>query len=63
MFSIFDTDGTGLITTENVQLAFQKLGQDLSLEEVQQIINEHDSSKDGQISFDEFKAIFLTKSA
>lgn len=52
-----------MITTENVQLAFQKLGQDLSLEEVQQIINEHDSSKDGQISFDEFKAIFLTKSA
>jgi calcium-dependent protein kinase len=61
VFSMFDTFGTGQITAEEMHFAFQKLGQQVPLTEVQALVQEHDSAKDGYISFDEFKDIFKKK--
>lgn len=58
VFNVFDTDHSGFITAENMRFAFQKLGQIVPNEVIQEIIRRHDQRKDGVISFEEFKQIF-----
>ena len=58
LFKTFDTDDTDYISLENLQEAFQRLGRNYSEEEINKIMLLHDSSKDGKLSFEEFKAIF-----
>ena len=62
MFAIFDTDQSGFITSENIKFAFQKLGQEIPRNVIQDLITKHDIKKDGVISFEEFKVIFLESS-
>ena len=59
LFVQFDTDSSGYITKENIITAMGKLGHQFSQEELNTIMAEHDSAKDGRISFNEFKCIFL----
>ena len=59
IFHQFDTDGSGFITKENIYYAMQKLGQNIEQDEIQEMIGKHDITKDGMLSFDEFKMIFL----
>ena len=58
LFKTFDTDNTDFISLENLQEAFQRLGRDYSEAEVREMLQLHDLTKDGRLSFDEFKAIF-----
>lgn len=58
LFKTFDTDDTDYISLENLLEAFQRLGRDYSEEEVKKMLQQHDLTKDGRLSFDEFKAIF-----
>lgn len=63
VFNQFDTDGSQKITEENIYLAMQKLGQEIPRQEVHEMIKKHDMTKDGMLSFDEFKSIFIDKNA
>ena len=58
VFSMFDIDGTNKITAQEMQYAFQKLGQNVPLSEIEALIKEHDQAKDGVIHFEEFKSMF-----
>ena len=42
-----------------MHLAFQKLGQNVPMEEVNKLIKIHDLEENGVINFEEFKDIFL----
>lgn len=61
IFHQFDTDGSGFITKDNIYYAMQKLGQEIDRNEIQSMIGMHDVTKDGMLSFEEFKMIFLEK--
>ena len=47
-----------MITAENIKFAMQKLGQNLSEEEVEEMIKKHDIKGNGSLDFEEFCAIF-----
>ena len=59
IFNQFDTDKTDKITADNIRVAFQKLGQEHSMEELREMIKKHDITGDNALSFEEFKAIFF----
>ena len=58
VFSMFDMEGNNKITPKEMHYAFQKLGQNVPMDEVQELIKAHDIKQDGVIGFDEFKMIF-----
>ena len=58
IFQQFDTDNSGKITHENIHYAMQKLGQQMTEQEIEEIIKQHDVAGDGVLSFEEFSAIF-----
>lgn len=59
IFNQFDTDGSGNITKENIITAMNKIGHEITQDELNNIMEEHDLQKDGVISYYEFKALFL----
>ena len=59
IFQQFDTDNSGFVTAENIKLAMQKLGKQMSLTEVEQMIDQHDQTGDKKLSYQEFKNIFF----
>ena len=59
IFKSFDTDGSGYITKSNIVTAMNKIGRDITQEDIDEIMNEHDIEKNGVITFLEFKALFL----
>ena len=63
LFKQFDTDNTDYITADNIYDAFQKMGREISRQEVETIMAKHDILKDGRISFAEFKEIFREEEA
>merc|ERR1719283_370671 len=60
-FRVFDRDGDGLITAEELRLTMNNLGEPLTEVEVQAMIAEADLDGDGKISFSEFKNLMSTK--
>ena len=50
-FSFFDQDGDGTITSEELWQCMKKLGEDLTLEEVQDMLKEADADGNGEIEF------------
>ena len=59
VFNQFDTDSSGKITEENIVLAMQKLGKEITSKDVHDMIVQHDKTGDGCLNFQEFKAIFF----
>lgn len=55
LFNQFDTDGSGIITTENIVTAMNKIGHQITQQELNEIMKMHDIKGDGVISFEEFK--------
>ncbi|KAL4238659.1 hypothetical protein ACF0H5_003366 [Mactra antiquata] len=53
-FKIFDKDGDGTISTQELGTVMRSLGQDPSEDELLDIINEIDEDGNGLIEFDEF---------
>ena len=53
-FGLFDEDHTGKITLKNMKRVARELGENLSEEELQAMIDEFDRDQDGEISSDEF---------
>ena len=58
VFNQFETDASGNITRENVCFAMHKLGQDVSEQDLSEMLDKHDKSRDRTLSYDEFKVKF-----
>lgn len=58
-FNIFDADGSGFIDRDEVRMLMKKLAQSLTEDEIDAIMDEVDTNGDGQICFEEFKAMLL----
>ena len=54
-FSVFDTDGSGAISANELRNVMQSLGQDPSSTELRDLIKEVDLDHSGCIDFEEFK--------
>ncbi|CAB9523971.1 Putative calmodulin-like protein [Seminavis robusta] len=59
-FKLFDLDGSGTISREELKTLMKNLGQALTDEEIDAMIDEVDINLDGEISFDEFQALMLS---
>lgn len=58
IFQQFDTDNTKKITAQNLKSAFEKMGIEISLEELTTNIRLHDKSGQDMVDFQTFKAMF-----
>jgi len=61
-FQLFDTDGSGTISFKNMRNIARELGENLSEDELQAMIDEFDRNQDGEISQQEFMYIMKTSS-
>ena len=59
IFQQFDTDNSGFITRQNIKIAMEKMGRDISDEEIDNIMKEHDAGGNDQLEYDEFARIFM----
>ena len=53
-FRVFDVDGDGFITADELRTVMKKLGENLSAAEVDEMIRTADSDGDGQVDYVEF---------
>lgn len=53
-FDIFDTDGSGKISSSELKEVMSKLGEELNDFQISEMIREADKDGDGEIDFDEF---------
>ena len=60
-FKVFDRDGDGLITEEELQITMNNLGEPMNKEEVKAMIAEADLDGDGKINFKEFQLLMDSK--
>jgi len=60
-FRVFDRDGDGLITAEELRLTMNNLGEPLTEDEVSSMIAEADLDGDGKINFPEFQKLMANK--
>ena len=56
MFKIFDKNGDGFISNDELRKLMITFGEDLSDAEVNELIKEADTDKDGRVNLEEFKA-------
>ena len=59
LYNQFDTDHSGSITKENIIAAMAKVGHDITQEDLDHIMAQHDLAGDGVLSYMEFKALLL----
>ena len=57
VFRLFDDDNTGTITLRNLRRVARELGETMTDEEIQEMIDEADRDGDGEISEEEFMRI------
>merc|ERR1719365_149593 len=53
-FRLFDDDETGFITLKNLRRVAKEIGENMTDEELQEMIDEADRDGDGQVSEEEF---------
>lgn len=59
-FNMFDADRSGFIDRDEVRALMKKLAQTLTEDEIGAIMDEVDTDGDGEISFDEFRAMMFS---
>ena len=59
-FKVFDKDGNGTISKDELKQLMSNLGQNLSNEELDAMMGEVDTDGNGQIDFDEFKQMMVS---
>ena len=59
-FKVFDKDGNGFISAEELRSVMGNLGEKLTDEEVAEMIRQADTDGDGQINYDEFSQMMVT---
>lgn len=57
-FQVFDRDQNGYLTKEELQLAFEMMGESFSDKDINNLMRLTDLDNDGRISFNEFKIKF-----
>ena len=62
-FSLFDSDHTGKIGMRSMRRIARELGENLSEEELQAMIDEFDRDQDGEINEEEFNYIMQQSNA
>jgi calmodulin len=60
-FKVFDRDSNGFITSHELRHVMTNLGQSLSPEEIEEMVREADIDGDGQINYDEFVKMMMSK--
>ena len=60
-FKVFDRDGNGFITSHELRNIMNSLGENLSPEEIEEMVKEADQENDGQIDYDEFVKMMMSK--
>ena len=60
-FRMFDRDGDGLITEDELHITMEKLGEPMNEDEVKAMIAEADLDGDGKINFKEFQILMDSK--
>lgn len=53
-FNVFDLDSDGFITKDELRIAMEMIGEDITEDQLTQIMLVADTDKDGKINFDEF---------
>ena len=54
MFQVFDKDGKGFISPAQLRYVMTNIGNQLTSEEVDELIREVDCDGDGQVNYEEF---------
>ena len=60
-FKVFDRDGNGFITSHELRNVMNSLGENLTPEEIEEMIKEADLDNDGQIDYNEFVKMMMSK--
>ena len=60
-FKVFDREGNGYITTQELKHVMLKVADELTEEEVDAMIKQADVNGDGQIEYEEFIALLMNK--
>merc|ERR1711934_955476 len=60
-FKVFDKDGNGFISAAELRHVMTNLGEKLTDEEVDEMIREADVDGDGQVNYEEFVKIMMSK--
>lgn len=60
-FKIFDKDGNGVISADELRTVMKTLGEKLTTEEAEEMIKEADIDGDGFINYHEFVKIMMSK--
>ena len=60
-FKVFDRDGNGFITSHELRYVMTNLGEALTSDEVEEMIKEADLDGDGQINYEEFVRMMMSK--
>ena len=58
-FRVFDKEGNGFISTTELAYVMQNIGEVLSEEETDELINEADIDGDGNVNYEEFVAMLF----
>lgn len=58
-FSVYDIDGNGSISAEELYKVLRSLGDECSIAECKKMIGAVDSDGDGMINFEEFKVMMM----
>jgi calmodulin len=53
-FKVFDSDGDGMISSDELRQIMANLGEKLTTEEVEEMVREADIDGDGEINYEEF---------
>ena len=61
VFRLFDDDGTGTITLRNLRRVAKELGETMTDEELQEMIDRADSNGDSAVTMDDFYNIMTKK--
>ncbi len=61
IFRLLDEDNTGFITVKNLRRVAKELGENISEEELQEMVERADSNGDQQITADDFYNIMTKK--
>merc|ERR1719312_1178473 len=59
-FKVFDGDGNGYINRNELSLVMMNIGESLTIQEIQAMIDEADIDGDGQINYEEFYQMMNT---
>ncbi|XP_027714770.1 calmodulin-A-like [Vombatus ursinus] len=60
-FRVFDKDGNGLVSAAELRHVMTKLGEKLTDDEVDEMIREADVDGDGQVNYEEFVRMLISK--